>query len=145
MAKPKTIREISSRGSLKTAFAIRLRVFVHEQGVPVHIEMDEEDGGAVHFLARFGGHAVGTARLVLKGGKAKIGRMAVLKSYRRKGIGKRLLRKVVGRARRHKVDAIFLHAQVAVIDFYAKNGFRGIGRVFEEAGIPHRKMILRVS
>ena len=48
MAKPKTIREISSRGSLKTAFAIRLRVSVPEEGVPVRNEVDEEDGEVVH-------------------------------------------------------------------------------------------------
>jgi predicted GNAT family N-acyltransferase len=36
-----------------------------------------------------------------------------------------------------------LHAQVPVIEFYEKLGFRCVGAVFDEAGIPHRKMILK--
>jgi predicted GNAT family N-acyltransferase len=34
-----------------------------------------------------------------------------------------------------------LHAQVAVIGFYKRTGFRAVGRVFDEAGIAHRKMV----
>ena len=36
----------------------------------------------------------------------------------------------------------YLHAQVPVEGFYLKRGFHPVGGVFEEAGIPHRKMEL---
>jgi len=74
--------------------------------------------------------------------RAKIGRMAVLKSHRRKGVGTKLLKRAVATARRLGAQEIYLHAQVPVIGFYETMGFRCVGRVFDEAGIPHRKMIL---
>jgi predicted GNAT family N-acyltransferase len=116
---------------------------VREQGVPREIELDRDDKRAAHFLAYLHGRVAGTARLVIKGGEAKIGRMAVVKSYRGKGIGKELLKSVVRLARRRRAKKIFLHAQVPVIGFYEKREFCCVGPVFVEAGIPHREMVLR--
>lgn len=135
------VEEVVSATELKRAFAIRLRVFVREQGVPQEIELDRDDRRASHFLATLQGRAVGTARLVTKNGRAKIGRMAVLKSYRGKGVGKALLKRSIESARKKKVKMIYLHAQVSVIGFYEKMGFQCVGRLFMEAGIPHRKMV----
>jgi len=135
------VRTVSSKSELKRAFAIRLRVFVKEQGVPQEIELDRDDARAVHLLAIDFGKAVGTARIIMRRGNAKIGRMAVLKSYRRKGVGTRLLKRAVQMARRSGAKKIYLHAQVPVIGFYENLNFRCVGPVFDEAGIPHRKMI----
>jgi ElaA protein len=86
------VKQISSDEAKARAFGIRMRVFVSEQGVPRDIELDDDDQHAIHFLATDSGRAVGTARLVMRGKKAKVGRMAVLKKYRRKGIGAACLR-----------------------------------------------------
>lgn len=137
------VKRISIPEELKKAFAIRLKVFVREQGVPREIELDAEDAKAAHFLATLDGRAVGTARVVLKGSQAKIGRMAVLKSYRGRGVGKKLLLQSMGLCRSRRAKTIFLHAQVEVSEFYRKMGFRPVGRVFSEAGILHRKMIFK--
>ena len=123
------------------AFAIRLRVFVKEQGVPEDIELDRDDRRAIHFLAFISARAVGTARLVRRGHGAKIGRMAVLKSQRRKGVGRKLLKRAIAAATKLGAKKIYLHAQVPVIGFYEKLGFRCVGPVFDEAAIPHRKMV----
>jgi predicted GNAT family N-acyltransferase/gamma-glutamylcyclotransferase (GGCT)/AIG2-like uncharacterized protein YtfP len=136
------VKNISSRLELQKAFAIRMRVFVKEQGVPPEIELDRDDKRAIHFLATVTGRAVGTARVVMRHGGAKIGRMAVLKNYRGKGVGKTLLKRAIVNARKLGAEKIYLHAQVPVIEFYEKMGFRCVGPVFDEAGIPHRKMIL---
>ena len=136
------IKRISSQRELVQAFAIRIRVFVEEQRVPAEIELDRDDQRAVHFLALVSGKAVGTARVVMSRGRAKIGRMAVLKSYRRKGVGMMLLKRTIAAAKKWRAQKIYLHAQVPVIGFYERMGFRAVGRVFDEAGIPHRKMIL---
>ena len=136
------VNRVSSRRELEKAFAIRVRVFVREQHVPEDIELDRDDERAVHFLAFSAETAVGTARVVLRRGGAKIGRMAVLKSYRRRGVGGKLLERAIALARRRNARKIYLHAQVPVIGFYEAMGFRCTGPVFDEAGIPHRKMIL---
>ena len=137
------IKRVSSQLELVQALTIRIRVFVREQRVPAEIELDTDDQQAIHFLAIKSGQAVGTARAVMRHGDAKIGRMAVLKSYRRKGIGAALLKRAILSAKRLHARRIYLHAQVAVIGFYQRMGFRAVGRVFDEAGIAHRKMILR--
>ena len=137
------IKQISSDEAKARAFAIRMRVFVREQRVPAAIELDRDDDRAIHFLATSDGKAVGTARVVPHHGSAKIGRMAVLKSYRGKGVGKKLLQRAVATAKKLGARTIYLHAQVPVIEFYEKLGFRCVGPVFDEAGIPHPKMILK--
>jgi predicted GNAT family N-acyltransferase len=139
------IKRVSSQQELKQAFAIRKRVFVREQGVPAEIELDHDDQRALHFLAYVGGRAVGTARVIVRPDRAKIGRMAVLKTYRHKGIGQKLLRRAVSTAKRRAAREIYLHAQVAVIGFYEAEGFRCSGKVFAEGGIPHRKMVLNMQ
>ena len=135
------VKRVFSRKELKKAFAIRMRVFVREQGVPAKIELDDDDRRAIHLLAFAAGKSVGSARVVLRRSGAKIGRMAVLKSYRGKGVGTKLLQWAIEAAKRKRARGIYLHAQVPVIGFYEAAGFRAVGPVFDEAGIPHRKMI----
>lgn len=136
------VKKVVSQEDLKRALSIRLRVFVREQAVPREIELDTDDQRATHFLACMGSRAVGTARVVTRRKEAKIGRMAVLKSFRQKGVGRELLKQSVKSARKSGASSIILHAQVPVIDFYEKMGFRCVGRAFMEAGILHRKMVL---
>jgi predicted GNAT family N-acyltransferase len=138
-----TIKKISTYEEWGQALRIRVRVFVREQGVPAEIELDDDDNLALHLLAFLEGRAVGTARIVMHGGQAKIGRMAVLKSHRRKKVGKKLLACAISTAKKQRAGKIYLHAQVAVIKFYESAGFRCAGPVFDEAGIAHRKMVLK--
>lgn len=125
------------------AFLVRREVFIREQGVPSELELDELDGSAAHALAYQGKECVGTGRLVdLGDDKTQIGRMAVLAPFRKKGIGRQILEKLVDLARSQGAQTIILHAQASAIPFYEKLGFQTQGTIYEEAGIPHRNMIL---
>lgn len=135
------VRRVVRERQLQQAFAIRMGVFVGEQGVPADIELDRDDRRAIHFLALSDGKAIGTARIVMHRGSAKIGRMAVLKKYRRYGVGAKLLRRAIAAANRSRPKKIYLHAQVAVIGFYERFGFFSVGPIFDEAGIAHQKMV----
>ena len=128
------------------AMKIRMAVFVDEQGVPPDLEPDEYDAGATHLLARDGnGEAVGTARIVGKGdGVAKIGRVAVLPSYRQRGVGRALMVEALRVLHRDGFAQVFLDAQLPVIAFYEGLGFVAEGPVFDDAGIDHRRMTRRV-
>ena len=139
------VKRASSKKDLERVFAIRKLVFVKEQEGPPKIERDRDDKRAFHSLAFDSGKAVGTARVVMHHRSAKIGRMAVLKDHRRKGIGTKLLRRAILTARKQSAQKIYLHAQVPVVGFYEAMGFRCVGPVFREAGIPHRKMVLMVQ
>jgi predicted GNAT family N-acyltransferase len=125
------------------AYRIRKQVFIEEQGVPEEMELDEHDPSAKHVLAYQSNLCVGTGRLVfLARPHAQIGRMAVLPSFRKQGIGKALLLKLIALAKAEGVLALSLHSQVAAIPFYAKLGFIAEGPIYDEAGIPHRNMML---
>ncbi|HEY4637464.1 MAG TPA: GNAT family N-acetyltransferase [Burkholderiales bacterium] len=119
------------------ASRIRMAVFVQEQGVPAHIEMDDRDAECVHALAYVEGRAVGTGRLLPDG---HIGRMAVMKQSRASGVGGAILACLVEAARRRGMKEVVLSAQTHALGFYRKHGFREVGAVFEEAGIPHQEM-----
>jgi predicted GNAT family N-acyltransferase len=125
------------------AFLVRQKVFIGEQGVPAELELDQFDPLAAHALALLDGRCIGTGRLVdLGNGQAQIGRMAVLAQFRHRGVGKQILEKLIDLAKSQKADSIVLHSQVAAISFYEKYGFQVEGSIYDEAGIPHRNMIL---
>ncbi|WP_288594508.1 GNAT family N-acetyltransferase [uncultured Sutterella sp.] len=139
--------EISiEKGSWKTlehpASAVRLMVFVAEQKVPKEEEIDALDPVSTHFVARDSRHmAVGTARLTPDG---RIGRLAVLKPFRGRGVGAKLLEAALDCARDSGLREVTLHALVHARGFYEKYGFEAEGRVFDECGIDHILMRLRL-
>lgn len=111
--------------------------------------MDELDPSAIHALAFNDEHCIGTGRLVCpKDGEyrqAQIGRMAVLAKFRGNGVGKQILRKLLDLAASQGVLEILLHSQVSAIPFYEKLGFQNQGDIYDEAGIPHRNMMLTLA
>jgi predicted GNAT family N-acyltransferase len=127
------------------AFALRHAVFVEEQQVPVELERDAQDEAAFHAIALDGGRCVGTGRLVRQeGGVGRVGRMAVDRAARRRGVGDRVLAALEARARADGLRQIELHAQCYVEAFYARNGYARDGEEFEEAGIRHVVMRKRL-
>lgn len=127
----------------KEAFFIRKAVFIDEQRVPEELELDADDLQAIHVLAKIDGLSVGTARLVaISKDQAQIGRMAVLDQYRGQGIGRQILEKLIQFAQEKDFTGLFLHSQVNAIPFYEKMGFKADGDIYDEAGIPHRNMML---
>ena len=120
------------------AMPIREIVFVHEQGVPMEIEIDKFDVVSEHAIAYAGADgSIGTGRLLPDG---HIGRMAVLKEWRGKGVGALLLDALVRRAIDRGLDSVMLNAQIHAKAFYKKAGFVIDGAPFMEAGIPHVPM-----
>jgi predicted GNAT family N-acyltransferase len=128
------------------ARAVRHAVFVHEQGIDESEEWDDDDAHAVHaVLGNLSGLPLATGRLIFKGlapGHAKIGRMAVLRSARGDGLGRRVLLALMDEARSRGISQLSLNAQLSAQAFYAAQGFRPEGEVFDEVGIPHQKMTL---
>ena len=84
--------KIAVTDDVDACMAIRRKVFVEEQAVPEELELDAHDATAVHLLAVADGRPVGTARLLIDGDHAKIGRVAVLAETRGTGAGAALMR-----------------------------------------------------
>ena len=120
---------------------IRFTVFVEEQGVPRDIELDEMDPRCIHAVAFEGSKAVATGRLLPDG---HIGRMAVLKQWRGRGIGGQILNALMDEARARGHREAVLSAQVHATAFYRAHGFVEEGAEYLEAGIAHRDMRRRL-
>lgn len=142
------LKAVENEGERWQAHAVREIVFIEEQGVPEVLERDSEDASAYHVLALHKGHAIGTGRLVMlpnppkgeTGTWGRIGRMAVLQSHRRSGVGSQVLEALENEAKRRQLNGILLHAQLSSMDFYKHHGYQPHGAVFDEAGMPHLEM-----
>jgi predicted GNAT family N-acyltransferase len=123
------------------ASPIRFTVFCEEQGVPLEIELDEHDAASVHAVAFDDAKPVATGRLLPDG---HIGRMAVLKDWRNRGIGGAMLKALVARAKENGYPEAVLSAQVHAMAFYRAHGFVAEGEEYLEAGIRHQAMKRRL-
>jgi predicted GNAT family N-acyltransferase len=118
---------------------IRSLVFMDEQQVPADLDRDGLDDTALHLLAMSGQKAVGCARLLADG---SIGRMAVLKHWRGKGVGSMLLSTAIKLHQQQAAPVIQLSAQVHAIPFYEKSGFEVCSQPYLDANIMHVDMRL---
>ena len=135
------MRRVRTDGEREDALDVRREVFIDEQGVPEHRELDGRDGAATHFVAYEGGRPVGAARLRgYEAATATVERVAVLGPERGRGIGRALMAVVEDTAADDGFDELLLHAQVPVVGFYERLGYEVTSGEFEEAGIPHREM-----
>ena len=132
---------VTSERELKGAFEVRRQVFVVEQGVSEDEEYDGRDSESLHIVVKDRETVIGTARVqFLTDNQAKIERMAILKPFRRKGIGSRIMSFLDEELRNRQVEHVVLHAQYPVVAFYRSCGFKETGSPFREAGIKHIKM-----
>lgn len=118
---------------------IRHKVFVEEQQIAVEDDLDEQDITSEHFLLLINDRPVATARLTAKG---HLGRLAVLKPLRGKGLAKKLIKIVLNYCKRIDLKKVYLNAQITAVNFYAQLGFKANGEEYQEVGIAHLPMLL---
>ncbi|WBU64369.1 GNAT family N-acetyltransferase [Paracoccus aerodenitrificans] len=135
---------IQQTSDLETCRQLRRIVFIEEQGVSETEEWDGLDGQALHMLGWIDDRPVATARIFIDGDTAKIGRVCVLRSARGTGVGAAIMRGAVDVLRSRDIRQIRLASQTQVIPFYEKLGFTAYGLEFQDAGIPHRNMVLEL-
>ena len=143
MTTPYTIRIADWEDEQAALGEVRRKVFIEEQQVPEELEWDEFDQTSIHILAvDKHNNPIATGRLKPDG---QIGRMAVLKEWRNKGIGQAILQTLIRLATDKHYPPLYLHAQVTAIPFYEKSGFIINSEEFMDAGIPHKTMILSTN
>jgi len=138
------VRAAQRPAEVEAALALRVAVFCTEQGVPREEEIDARDEQALHLIAVDDGALLGTCRLLFdtEAGVARLGRMAVRRDARRRGVGGALLQAALAQARKRGMGRVRLNAQRPAEALYAGPGFRVIGAPFQEAGIEHVAMEL---
>ena len=144
-----SIKIVDTDGDLESCLDVRRAVFIVEQQIDEADEIDAFDtldAACTHFIARQAQTPVGTARLRIVDGAAKLQRVAVLKSHRGQGIATALLRAMLDHVRAHKLASkAILSSQLGAMDVYAKIGFVAVGDVYDDVGIPHRDMTLDID
>lgn len=142
------VKLVETTAELEGAVALRMRVFVGEQGIPASVEVDEADSSpdTVHAVALHQGVVIATGRLLpdVDGKGPHVGRMAVEARWRRSGVGGRVLAFLEERGRALGFRQITLHAQEYVKSFYAGHGYQEVGDMFLEVDIPHREMVKKL-
>jgi len=116
---------------------IRNAVFTDEQKIDKSIDFDGKDHEAIHVLIKTHNLFVGTGRMLKDG---HIGRLAVLKEHRGKGLGAMTVMTLVGQARHLGIKRVYLGAQKHAVSFYKKLNFSEYGASYLEAGIRHIHM-----
>lgn len=108
------------------AAPIRFAIFMAEKQA-VGFELDDLDKDCRHAVAYDdAGKAIGTARLMPDG---QIGRMAVVKEWRRRGVGSAMLEALVGEAKKQGMPEVRLSAPVQALEFYREHGFVADGKI----------------
>jgi len=121
-----------------SAGPLRFAIFVGEQNVPSGIELDDMDAQCIHAVAfDVDDKPIGTGRLLPDG---HIGRMAVVKEWRRRGIGAEILEALMAEARKRGHKDVIVSAQLQAAEFYREHGFVAEGKVYPEADILHQQM-----
>ncbi|MBI9115453.1 GNAT family N-acetyltransferase [Sanguibacter suaedae] len=151
---PLVVVHVTTREQLEAAWAVRLAVFVDEQGVPVEEEIDDADTAATttHLLLVSPGtgpsgadEVIATGRVLsdpTHPGEVHVGRVAVLAERRSGGVGARLMAELEAVAlSRHGVGGsvtVLLSAQESATGFYERLGYVVTGEAYLDAGIRHR-------
>lgn len=120
------------------AAPIRYAVFLEEKDPPPGIELDDLDPQCLHAVATDeSGKAVGTGRLHPDG---TIGRLVVLKDWRRRGVGDAILTALIDEARKRNHAEVTVTASLQAAEFYREHGFVAEGKVFKEGNALQQKM-----
>jgi predicted GNAT family N-acyltransferase len=140
------VRIASTPQEREDAFAVRVAVFVGEQGIPRSEELDDFDASATHCVAYDDADKpCGAGRLLLFDEYAKVGRMAVLASHRKLGAGAAVLAALEREAAAHGIAVIKLSAQLHARGFYERCGYTAHGDIYDDVGIPHIDMDKRLA
>lgn len=140
------IKILESKEELNLGLALRIKVFVKEQKVPVELELDNKDHSinTVHIGYFNDDKLIGVARLIdLDKDIIHIGRVAIDKDNRGKGIGRKLIIGCETTARNilKREVIIELSAQIQAEKFYESLGYNRVNdKIYLDAGIEHVDM-----
>lgn len=122
----------------------RYEVFVCDQKITSENDFDDKDKECYHLTVYYKDTLVGYCRILKAGMSYKepsIGRVLVLKDYRRNNIAQEMMKRavdfIINELGENKIT---LSAQLYVKGLYESIGFKVISDIYEEAEIPHIKM-----
>lgn len=120
---------------------VRTTVFIEEQGFTN--EFDDIDAYALHVTAYEEGKLIGCGRIYPADDSTTyhLGRLAILKEFRGKNFGSRLVAELEFEAKQHGAFCIKLDAQKQAMPFYESLGYVEYGEVHMDEHVEHVEMM----
>lgn len=122
----------------------RFEVFVCEQEITDEQDFDDKDKVSYHVMLKDEGRIIAYSRIVPKKvayENISIGRVLVLKGYRRKGIAQKMMKSALEFIKNNlNENVVVLSAQEYAKEMYLSVGFKVVSDIYDEVNIPHVKM-----
>lgn len=127
------------------AMLVRKTVFIEEQGFKD--EFDDIDKIATHLVAYDNGKPIAVCRFFRSDERKSylLGRLAVIKDYRKKQLGAAMMKKAEELVKAKNGTAIELHAQEQAVGFYEKQGYTVCSEMEYEEHCPHYWMRKKIQ
>lgn len=124
------------------AVEIRMEVFVKEQGFSKNFELDENETRATHLVGFIDGKMAATSRFFYDESRTAylIGRIAVMKEHRGKGLGAEIVKAAEDEILKQGGNTAVIHAQLRARGFYESIGYTAYGDIDLEEGVEHIMM-----
>ncbi len=136
------IRFIENKDELERILDLRYDVFTGEQNIPTEIEHDNKEDEAEHIIVFDDDKLIGCARIRFIDSRAKLERIIVVKGYRGRGIGNKIMDFLIQHAKSKDIKEAYLIGQSRLKPFYGGKGFKTRGEEFIIAEIPHFEFYL---
>lgn len=138
----KTIFKEIIYGSPEWKLAVKLREHVLREPLGSRFSSEElkEEKGHFQLAGYLDNTIVSTAVLVPEGSRMKMQRVAVTENLRNLNIGSEMMIFCEKFGSDNNVTEMYCHARDTAVNFYLKNGYKGVGDYFDEDGIPHLRM-----
>jgi predicted GNAT family N-acyltransferase len=109
-------------------------------------EKDKYDASALHLIAIYNHHIIGSARLrELSPEWGSIAYVAVNSEFQNQGIGTQLMKTLIEKAKNKNLKFLRLMTRMNALRFYKRLGFLEQGEPFNYLDIPHLFMSLDLS
>ena len=126
---------------------LRAEVFVVEQNCPYQ-DLDDKDQSSYHLFLEDNGQIIAVLRILPENIAYKemaIGRLIVKKSYRGKGISRKMMARAMGFITEDLgKEKIRLSGQAYLSDFYQSLGFEKVSEMYLEDGIEHFEFLYEI-
>lgn len=120
------------------AIALRKKVLYEARGISPSDYNEEENH--IQIAGFNNDYIIATCSLVPDEDNCRMRYVAIRSDIQGSGIGSKMLAFFEEQARNQGFKSIYCHARDTAISFYAKNGYKTEGEIFEQVTIPHIKM-----
>ena len=135
---------VDNQNDMDLCYKLRNEVFTLEQHFDEEIDRDEYDEVSNHILILDNELPIATARILLNQDYYKVGRFCVIKSYRKKNIGFKMMEEILSFIRKTDIKLVKLSAQYHAYKFYEICGFKTVGDIYLEEGAEHILMVYNI-